>query len=524
MPNTLPLAGSAPLPVNILLAPPIAGIAEPAHPLHEAVHREVTRTFVDLVQSLGIPSQPHVQLATCPPMHNERRFLQVVVNGMDCRCSDELVQRAATYAAAPPLGAVDGDDRLFEWLHQKSDEPAESNPLVDLLGALCSEIVEQAPSVLLGTTQLLAYCNNLPRPRQTNAFAPTVSPPADVVYRVLCIVLDQKISIADSAAVSDALALGLGAGRRVDDIAEELIETLRPKTLALQIQEDLLRDLTLGDHSSARQSLASMRDALFFDLGTQYPGIMLEPRSDLKANSFALRVNHLLTLPRFGLNLDQVVSGLQDDLRRHSAQLFDRASVRSILERLEPRCPALVEAVRRRVSDEQLTRTLRLLLAEHISIRNTRAILEAILDFDYIVTDAAKYIVFDDRLPSVVEPDQDWLEDATNLAAFVRMALKRQISHHYTRGRSTLTVYLVDPSIEREVTAGPLSPAREQEVLDAVREEVGIAPTEGAILTTIDVRSALRRLIASEYPQLPVLAYQELSPDLNIQPISRIGG
>ena len=40
--------------------------------------------------------------------------------------------------------------------------------------------------------------------------------------------------------------------------------------------------------------------------------------------------------------------------------------------------------------------------------------------------------------------------------------------------------------------------------------------------STIEVRAILRDLLKYEFPTLAVLAYQELSPNLNIQPIARI--
>jgi type III secretion protein V len=58
-----------------------------------------------------------------------------------------------------------------------------------------------------------------------------------------------------------------------------------------------------------------------------------------------------------------------------------------------------------------------------------------------------------------------------------------------------------------------------------VAEEVGgLPPTtqKPVILTTLESRRPLRRLIDVEFPHLAVLSYQELSPDLNIQPIARI--
>ena len=42
------------------------------------------------------------------------------------------------------------------------------------------------------------------------------------------------------------------------------------------------------------------------------------------------------------------------------------------------------------------------------------------------------------------------------------------------------------------------------------------------ILTSLGVRARLRRELEKEFPQLSVVSYQELNPDMNIQPIARI--
>jgi pyruvate dehydrogenase E1 component beta subunit len=42
------------------------------------------------------------------------------------------------------------------------------------------------------------------------------------------------------------------------------------------------------------------------------------------------------------------------------------------------------------------------------------------------------------------------------------------------------------------------------------------------VLTTLSVRRAVRQLLAERHPQLAVLCYQELTPELNIQLIARI--
>ncbi len=42
------------------------------------------------------------------------------------------------------------------------------------------------------------------------------------------------------------------------------------------------------------------------------------------------------------------------------------------------------------------------------------------------------------------------------------------------------------------------------------------------LLTTPDVRRPLRNLVAGRFPRLPVLAYEELPPDLPVRPVGRV--
>lgn len=228
--------------------------------------------------------------------------------------------------------------------------------------------------------------------------------------------------------------------------------------------------------------------------------------------------------------LGYLVLFLSADLRAHSACLLHRQAVEDHLEQLEMAFPALIKAAREKVPIEQMARVLRALITEEITIRDLRSILEQMLDYDYIVTDPARYIIFDDRLPLPEPPDEAWFNAPGNLTAFVRAGMKRYISHKYTRGQSTLIVYLLHPDIEGILSEhqrqGTLPDESQcEELLDEVRIEAEAFPVTAsipAILTTIDVRPILREIIAPEFPRLPVLSYQELSPDLNIQPIARI--
>jgi type III secretion protein V len=184
----------------------------------------------------------------------------------------------------------------------------------------------------------------------------------------------------------------------------------------------------------------------------------------------------------------------------------------NMLEQLEQAFPALVkEVVPKAVSPFQLTDILRRLVEEEISIRDLRNILQALAEWGPVENDTVM------------------------LTEYVRAALKRYISHKYTRGQSTLIVYLLDPQIEETVRSSvqhtssgsylALEPEITQEILAAVRNEVGNLPPSAqqpVVLTTMEIRRYFRKLVELEFPHLAVLSYQELSPEMNIQPIARI--
>jgi type III secretion protein V len=94
-----------------------------------------------------------------------------------------------------------------------------------------------------------------------------------------------------------------------------------------------------------------------------------------------------------------------------------------------------------------------------------------------------------------------------------------------------LVVCVLDPGIER--TIAELGAGADHLLFDQTAERL-VAAVEGesaigagdarppSILTTQDVRPAVRRMLALRFPELPVLSYQDLSPELNIQALARI--
>ncbi|MBX5482222.1 MAG: type III secretion system export apparatus subunit SctV [Myxococcaceae bacterium] len=308
-----------------------------------------------------------------------------------------------------------------------------------------------------------------------------------------------------------------------------------------------------------------MRDGLFVELGVRFPGVRARANPALPPGAYQIQINevpvvtgqttldHILvndTVDRLKLmNIDgfeavnpatrqpaawvpqehkelleaaglttwdvpgYIILHLAAVLRRHAREFVGVQEVQAMLDQLEKAFPAVVkEVVPKVVSVLKLTDILQRLAEEEISIRDLRGVLQAVAEFGQIEADNVM------------------------LTEHVRAALKRYVSHKYARGTNTLVVYLLDPQIEEAIrssikrtSAGThlaLEPDIAQEIVQAVKNECGHLPPSAqrpVILTAMDIRRYVRKLLEYEFnPPFSVVSYQELSPDLNIQPVARI--
>ncbi|MBI5477202.1 MAG: type III secretion system export apparatus subunit SctV [Deltaproteobacteria bacterium] len=199
-------------------------------------------------------------------------------------------------------------------------------------------------------------------------------------------------------------------------------------------------------------------------------------------------------------------------LTRYAYEFVGIQETQVLLDQFEHSHPALVREITPKLcSPHLIADVLRRLVEEQVSIRDLRTILQALAEW------------------APVE------KDPVVLTEYVRTALRRYLTHKHAGGSGTLVVHLLDGAIEDAVrgavqrTSGgsylALEPEVSREILDAVRREVGETPPGApapVILTQMEIRRYVRRLIEVEHPQITVLSYQELAPELNIQPVGRI--
>jgi type III secretion protein V len=185
---------------------------------------------------------------------------------------------------------------------------------------------------------------------------------------------------------------------------------------------------------------------------------------------------------------------------------------KALLDRAEKQFPDIVKEVQRILPLQKIAEILQRLVQEEISIRDLRTILQALIEWG----------------PKEKEP--------VLLTEYVRSSLKRYISFKFSGGQNLLTAYLLDQSAEetvrkaiRQTSAGSflaLDPKLSKKLVENIKQQVGsIAqiPKRPVLLASMDVRRYLRKMIEWELFELPVLSHQELTEEITIQPLAKIG-
>ena len=311
------------------------------------------------------------------------------------------------------------------------------------------------------------------------------------------------------------------------------------------------------------EELMKIRRALYADLGVPFPGISLRFSSSIPEERYhillsevpvavgQLRPGHLLVrdthqnlsmlqvpferdagfLP--GIPTLWVDSALQQSLndagmvtmdanqiltyhlaavlKKYSSEFIGIQETRFLIDAMESRFPDLVKEALRIMPIQKIAEILQRLVSEDVSVRNLRSILEALVEWGQKE------------------------KDTVLLTEYMRISQKRHISYKFSSGRNVLPAYLLAPAIEdtmraaiRQTSAGSylaLDPSVSKALLAAIKRVVGeLTPSahRPVLLTSMDIRRYLRKLIETDLYELPVLSYQELTPEINVQPLDRV--
>lgn len=199
-------------------------------------------------------------------------------------------------------------------------------------------------------------------------------------------------------------------------------------------------------------------------------------------------------------------------LKKYAHEFVGIQEAQAFLDFAARGVPKLVEEVVPKViTIHQFTDVLQRLVQEGVSVRDVKTILDSLSEWGRVE------------------------KDPVMLTEYVRSSMKRYISFRYTGGRDALFVYLLDPEIEdvirgavRRTSTGSflsLDPSIAHDILDALRREISDLPATAQkpiIITDMELRRFVRKMVELEFPTLSVLSYQELAPELSVQPVGRI--
>ena len=308
--------------------------------------------------------------------------------------------------------------------------------------------------------------------------------------------------------------------RRKDRAPEELLTALPAPRPTLPLVLELPPSALQGDTPAALlAALEGVLDRINLELGLPLPRISIHalPQAsgwrllafEVPIASGAIPANLVLqAAPHAQRNpmCDALALATLAALRRNLMLFFGTQEASSYLGRAANDMPDVVKEVLRALPLQRVAEILRRLVEEEVAIRHAREILEALAD-------AAQRE-----------------KDVFALTELARIALKRQISHR-AAPEGTLRALLLAPQLEEmlresvRVNNGAqqltLEPALARAVMDALVHNVRQhRPT--AVVTAVDIRRHVRKLIEAECFDTPVLSYHELMPTLRLEPVGRV--
>lgn len=207
-----------------------------------------------------------------------------------------------------------------------------------------------------------------------------------------------------------------------------------------------------------------------------------------------------------------VATHLTETLKKHSADLLGREETKQLVEHLKESHPVLVEDVTPSVlSIGEIQKVLRHLLNESVSIRNLPLLFETMADYGKVT------------------------KDAEILGEYCRQGLARQLTDQVSPPDGPLyvvtfggqTEQLIQDAVQKTEFGNylALDPEQARQIIERSGEQLSLFERYGAsavILCSPTIRVFVRQLLERYYPDVPVLAYNELLSSVEVKSIGVI--
>lgn len=204
-----------------------------------------------------------------------------------------------------------------------------------------------------------------------------------------------------------------------------------------------------------------------------------------------------------------VSTHLTEVIKAHAHELLGREETKQLVDHLKESYPTLVEDVTPNpLSLGDIQKVLSNLLKENVSIRNLPVIFETLAEYGNLT------------------------KDMTLITEYVRQSLSRQITKQYAPDGETLYVATLSAEVEKKISEAvqqtehgnyiSMPPEESQQIVEAIHKEaerLGEMGRSPIILCSPAVRMYVRQLTERVLPQVPILSYNELEPNVEVQSV-----
>ncbi|PWW27353.1 flagellar biosynthesis protein FlhA [Cytobacillus oceanisediminis] len=204
-----------------------------------------------------------------------------------------------------------------------------------------------------------------------------------------------------------------------------------------------------------------------------------------------------------------VSTHITEVIKGNAHELLGRQETKQLIDHVKESYPILVEEVTPNpLSVGEVQKVLAKLLRENVSIRNLPVIFETLADFAKTTS------------------------DTDLLTEYARQALARQITNQFSQQGDPIKVVTLSGKVEKLVADGiqqtehgnylSMDPAASQNILESIAsqvEQLSLMEQTPIVLCSPAVRMYVRQLTERYFPQIPILSYNELEANAEVQSV-----
>ncbi|MCM3704180.1 MULTISPECIES: flagellar biosynthesis protein FlhA [Cytobacillus] len=204
-----------------------------------------------------------------------------------------------------------------------------------------------------------------------------------------------------------------------------------------------------------------------------------------------------------------VSTHITEVIKSNAHELLGRQETKQLIDHVKESYPILIEEVTPNpLSVGEVQKVLAKLLRENVSIRNLPVIFETLADFAKSTS------------------------DTDLLTEYARQALARQITNQFSQQGDSIKVVTLSGRVEKMVAEGvqqtehgnylSMDPTVSQNILESIAsqvEQLSLMEQTPIVLCSPAVRMYVRQLTERYFPQIPILSYNELEANAEVQSV-----